>query len=61
MNTPNQPNASNQEKTNPPKKGFLAALFDRVDTAMRQAAEKKGSSCCGTSGDGKDGKGGKCC
>jgi hypothetical protein len=58
MNTPNETPAEKQETTPAPKKGFLAAIFERVDKSMREAAAKKGSSCCGTSG---DGKGGKCC
>lgn len=61
MNTTNENPAEKQETTPAPKKGFLAALFERVDKSMRQAAEKQSISCCGSTGDGKNGKGGKCC
>ena len=46
------------------KQGFLASLFERIDQAMKKAAEKKSSGCCSCSGrdhGGDSGKGGKCC
>lgn len=61
MNTTDNKPKEMQPAEPAPKKGFLAALFERMDLSMRQAAEKQSSSCCGSSDDGKNGKGGKCC
>lgn len=36
-----------QCRSETPRKGFFARLFDRLDQAMKSAAEKQGGCCCG--------------
>lgn len=59
-----QTEAQQSHESEAPKKGFLAGILDRIDQAMKSAAEKKAQESCCCSSDDKEsdsGKGGKCC